>query len=224
MKISEIFQSIQGEGMHIGTPTTFVRLALCNFSCSWCDTKYSWIAEHSSEWATMTTQDVLARIDKGLSHVCFTGGEPMVQAEELRPLCEALKERNHYRTVETNGSIYDSAKHNALFDFWTVSPKLSSSGMQGRLDVDVLKEIFDHEVGQLKFVIANEQELAEVSTVLESLDLDSVPIVLQPEWYAWSQRYDEALNMLVEKTSDWPNHPRVLPQLHKLIWGERRGI
>ena len=38
----EIFHSLQGEGASIGAATVFLRLALCNLSCTWCDTKYTW--------------------------------------------------------------------------------------------------------------------------------------------------------------------------------------
>ncbi|NIO36533.1 hypothetical protein GTO27_02395, partial [Candidatus Bathyarchaeota archaeon] len=42
MKVSEIFYSIEGEGIEIGRPEVFIRLAECNLRCTWCDTKYTW--------------------------------------------------------------------------------------------------------------------------------------------------------------------------------------
>ena len=96
--------------------------------------------------------------------------------------------------------------------------------MQDRLDVEVLEDIFSNEKGQLKFVVTSRAELNEIRGILQVLNSDSVPTVLQPEWYAWKDRYEEALRMLVEETADWPSRPRVLPQLHKLIWGEKRGV
>ena len=42
MRVSEIFYSLQGEGMLVGTPSVFVRLAGCPFRCRWCDTAYAW--------------------------------------------------------------------------------------------------------------------------------------------------------------------------------------
>jgi 7-carboxy-7-deazaguanine synthase len=224
LKISEIFKSIQGEGIYVGTPTTFVRLALCNYACSWCDTKYSWMPNYSHEWTEMTPEKVLSQIGKDVEHVCFTGGEPMVQAEQLQLISSQLKERGHYLTVETNGSIYEADKHHGLFDFWTVSPKLSGSGMRDRLDFRVLEDIFTHEEGQLKFVVTSKTELNEILEILQGLDCIIAPTVLQPEWYTWRDRYEEALRMLVEETANWPRRPRVLPQLHKLIWGEKRGV
>ena len=208
----------------MGTPTTFVRLALCNYACSWCDTKYSWMPNYSHEWKEMTSQEVISHIDKDERHVCFTGGEPMVQADQLQPVTEELKSRDHFLTVETNGSIYEPKKHRRLFDFWTVSPKLSGSGMRERLDFQVLRDLFDHEEGQLKFVVTTKSELNEILEILQTLDSISPPTVLQPEWYTWKDRYEDALQMLVQETAGWPIRPRVLPQLHKLIWGEKRGV
>lgn len=224
MKISEIFRSIQGEGVYVGTPTTFVRLAVCNYACSWCDTKYSWMANYSHEWKEMTGEEVISQIGENEKHVCFTGGEPMVQAGQLQPISRHLKKQNHFLTVETNGSIYEPEEHRGLFDFWTVSPKLSGSGMQDRLDLQVLDDIFTNEEGQLKFVVTSKGELKEILEITRSLDSTSPTIVLQPEWYTWKDRYEDALRMLVEETANWPVRPRVLPQLHKLIWGERRGV
>ncbi len=224
MKISEIFKSIQGEGLYVGTPTTFVRLALCNYACSWCDTKYSWMPNYAHEWKEMTSEGVLSQITGDVKHVCFTGGEPMVQAEELQPISMQLRKRDHFLTVETNGSIYEIDKHHWLFDFWTVSPKLSGSGMRDRLDFEVLDNIFANEEGQLKFVVTSKTELSEILDILQSLNSTPPQTVLQPEWYTWRDRYEEALRMLVEETANWPSRPRVLPQLHKLIWGEKRGV
>ena len=39
--ISEIFQSIQGEGKYAGASQVFVRFFECNMHCAWCDTPHA---------------------------------------------------------------------------------------------------------------------------------------------------------------------------------------
>ncbi|NBY66007.1 MAG: 7-carboxy-7-deazaguanine synthase QueE, partial [Verrucomicrobia bacterium] len=41
MRISEIFHSIQGEGLLAGVPSVFIRTSGCNLRCDWCDTPYA---------------------------------------------------------------------------------------------------------------------------------------------------------------------------------------
>ena len=47
MKVVEIFDSIDGEGIRAGAPATFIRLAGCNLRCTYCDTVYALFGEDS---------------------------------------------------------------------------------------------------------------------------------------------------------------------------------
>ena len=77
VKISEIFYSLQGEGMLAGVPSVFVRTSGCNLRCVWCDTPYtSW----PPEGVEMSVADIVSQASSyGASHVVVTGGEPMMQ-------------------------------------------------------------------------------------------------------------------------------------------------
>ncbi len=100
MKISEIFYSLQGEGVLIGEPTTFIRTIGCNLDCSWCDTKYA--REGGVE---MSLDEILDEVSGyGAPFVCITGGEPLLQPEVYK-LIEALLEDEYHITIETNGSV-----------------------------------------------------------------------------------------------------------------------
>src|SRR5215469_18951154 len=75
LNVSEIFYSIQGEGLLAGVPSVFVRLSGCNLRCTWCDTPYtSW----EPQGAETTIESIVERV-RGYScaHVVVTGGEPM---------------------------------------------------------------------------------------------------------------------------------------------------
>ena len=76
MKVIEIFESIQGEGVHIGKAVTFLRLAGCNLHCPWCDTKESW----GDVGEEMTIAEILEKVNSYRSSiVVITGGEPTIQ-------------------------------------------------------------------------------------------------------------------------------------------------
>jgi len=78
MKISEIFESIQGEGQNSGKPAVFLRTAMCNLTCSWCDTKYTWDwknydyeKEVSEQSISMIKNQIISFEPK---HLVITGG------------------------------------------------------------------------------------------------------------------------------------------------------
>lgn len=121
-QVSEIFYSIQGEGLNTGTPAVFIRMAGCNLSCPWCDTDHR--IRHCLSKKQIVSEVKRVLYEKEVTHVpmvVITGGEPMLQYDSL--LHEALKASNKATriAVETNGTIdIPSALHDL---FVTVSPK-----------------------------------------------------------------------------------------------------
>ena len=130
MKISEIFKSIQGEGINAGKNVVFLRTALCNLKCSWCDTKYTWDwdnFDYSKEVKELSINRVKEEIEQfNIKHLVITGGEPMMQADDLVELLSFLKP-DFYVEVETNGTIVPNKMLTDLVDQWNVSPKTSNS-------------------------------------------------------------------------------------------------
>jgi organic radical activating enzyme len=104
--VSEIFSSLQGEGLYAGEPQLFIRLAGCPWRCRYCDTPGSLAAEGGE---TLSVEDVLDRVhhlQEVSPHrtVSVTGGEPLVQTEFLKALLTALKHLDRRTHLETSGT------------------------------------------------------------------------------------------------------------------------
>lgn len=172
MKISELYKSVQGEGLLTGTPSVFVRASGCNLRCWFCDTPY---ASWQPEGQDLSVDEILAQIEEwDCRHVVLTGGEPMLFAE-LLPLAERLRERDWHITVETAGTLYLPV----ACDLMSISPKFASSGPNAkehprwqrrherqRHQPDVLRALLAEYEYQLKFVIDQPADLDEVEAFL----------------------------------------------------------
>ena len=101
MRVAEIFRSLQGEGREQGYLTTFVRLAGCNLDCRWCDTRYA-----RSGGGDRTRDEILAEVHAlGCHRICITGGEPLLQGDDLLSLVTALHHDGYALGIETNGTL-----------------------------------------------------------------------------------------------------------------------
>ena len=115
LQVNEIFYSIEGEGMRVGQPTTFVRLAKCNLRCRFCDTEFDYFSERSVD-------DIAAEVERHPAPwVCLTGGEPLGQ--NIAELCRVLVDKGYRIHIETNGTIGPDPMLYKWIEHWTVSPK-----------------------------------------------------------------------------------------------------
>ncbi|MEN6610707.1 MAG: radical SAM protein [Methanoregulaceae archaeon] len=103
MRVVEIFRSIQGEGRKQGIPCVFLRLAGCNLACHWCDTEYARSKDAGVERSRDQVIETIWRMN--YPHICITGGEPLLQKEELLPLLQSLHRLGKSVEIETNGTI-----------------------------------------------------------------------------------------------------------------------
>ncbi|QKQ99613.1 7-carboxy-7-deazaguanine synthase QueE [Metallosphaera tengchongensis] len=203
--IVEIFTSIQGEGLVIGSPSNFVRLAGCNLRCVWCDTKNSWIRE---EGKPMRMEEILKSLNPAVRWTTVTGGEPLLQ--DILPLSLALKEMGYKIVVETNGTVKPKGELRKVVDVFSVSPKLSNSGHKLRYDFS------DDWATYYKFVVVNPaRELREVKDFVESQMINPEKVILQPDGNR--PDYIQALKELSDAVMDMGLPFRVLPQLHRII-------
>jgi len=231
MNVMEIYRSVQGEGLLMGVPTTFVRFFACNLRCSWCDTKYSWSVREGGTWESISVQEVVERVHAlGARHVVLTGGEPTLQ-KELAQLAQELKDQGHHLTVETNATIFPATVV-PFIDLWSLSPKLSSAG-ENYVRFPIMKRFLEAlrpEQQQWKFVVRDDADVQHLRVLLSSFPHFAehrLPVLLQPEGDMATADYAAALEYLAEQVHDsfWDNYyVRVLPQLHVLIWGRRRWV
>jgi len=237
MRVNEIFYSLQGEGMLVGTPSVFVRLAGCPFRCRWCDTAYAWdfaagqdldggqIAEQVNLWSGR--------------FVVLTGGEPMTGPDlAVRPGLVDLSRRLHaagkHITVETSGVLFVP---DLACDLMSISPKLTNAAsprpegplrvraethQADRLDLETIRRLIHAFPYQLKFVVESPEDIEEVRQVLGQLgDLDPARIMLMPQASTAEEllRKSPAIAEVCKQTG-----LRFGPRLHLLLWGRQRGV
>ncbi len=222
----EIFCSIQGEGVTSGTPTAFLRLAVCNLSCTWCDTKYTWDWEHydrMSEVMEMTIPEVERRVLAfDCPHLVVTGGEPMLQQRQLAPLASALAERGYYCEVETNGTIAPEPELADAVAQWNVSPKTaSSSNRAGKREVPAALEAFS-KLGNayFKFVVVEPSDVDDVRQLVGRYNLHTDRVILMPEGTT-AGAIQERGRWVAEASVE--HGFRFSTRLHISLWGDERG-
>jgi len=214
VRISEIFHSIEGEGIEVGRPEIFVRLAKCNLKCTWCDTKYSW-----NDGKEMSVNETLNEIAKyPCKSVSITGGEPLLQKEELVVLIQQLKKSSYWIQINTNGTILDKKIFESV-DLVSMDCKCPSSGTKSELDVlKKTKDLFASK-SQFKFIISNEEDYQYAKNIVTSLLKGAPNVIFQPEWD--SRTISKKLAELVMKDQ---LDVRIILQQQKIIWGVKRGV
>ena len=98
MRITEIYQSIQGESSYAGLPCVFVRTTGCDLRCSWCDSEFTFTGG-----TTMSLDEIIGEVERfGCKLVELTGGEPLLQ-KEIYELATRLADLGHTVLIETGG-------------------------------------------------------------------------------------------------------------------------
>lgn len=230
--IREIFgPTIQGEGLHVGRLATFVRVAGCDSYCEWCDTKYAWDV-NDTRVTRMTADQIAESIIRKVSlHrlVVLTGGNPCLY--DLGELIDILHNNDYEVHVETQGTKFPKWLRNA--DFISLSPKISMPGAsflriaEAKSEVRNMIKSLDDIPHQLKFVIG---DIVEYTLALEVAKSNPEEIVIfQPKYYE-EKSVSRNMNGLTElaneicKDHQIPPNVRFMPQLHRIIWGDARGV
>ncbi len=233
LRIAEIFgPTVQGEGALIGEPTVFIRAGGCDYRCLWCDSPHAVDSAYRADWRPMTAEAIWAEV-RALSGgqaltVSISGGNPAIQ--DFAPVIALGRAAGYRFACETQGSIarpWFGALHMLV-----LSPKPPSSGET------VDWAAFDACVAAgrgaggmvMKIVIFDETDYAWAKAA--HARHPDLPLFLQPgnpeidpAQAVDPQRLSDRLLWLVERAmADGWFAPRILPQMHVLIWGNRRGV
>ncbi|MDS9470108.1 7-carboxy-7-deazaguanine synthase QueE [Paracoccus sp. MBLB3053] len=233
LRIAEIFgPTVQGEGALIGEPTVFVRAGGCDYRCSWCDSLHAVESAYRHDWAAMGHDEVMAeirRLSGGLPlTVSISGGNPAIQ--DFGPLIALGKEEGYRFACETQGSV--AQPWFAALDTLVLSPKPPSSGEQidwGKFD-RCLELARGCGQAVMKIVIFDEVDYGWARDAAERYP--DLPLFLQPGNPDVDPTHPVDLQVAVDRllwliekvTGDRWFTPRVLPQLHVLVWGNKRGV
>lgn len=211
----------------MGRPSVFLRLALCNLACAWCDTKYTWDWQHfdpREQVLEMAAPDAENEITRpNCKHLVVTGGEPTLQQKQLIPLLKRLRDQGIGVEMETNGTVAPIPELALLVDHWNVSPKLESSGNPpSKREVSSAYAFFAAlPSADFKYVVHDERDLAEVRGLVSKYNLESEKVFLMPQARDRETLLEKS-RWLVEvcKREGY----RFSTRLHVLLWGDARGV
>ena len=209
MKIYEIFYSLQGEGKWAGLPNIFIRTAGCNLRCSFCDTTYAFNVKRE-----MPIAEIVKEIEKyKCKNICITGGEPLIQIETIK-LIDILCDKGYRICLETNGSIdiQKIAEKNSVMI--SLDIKCPSSGMNKKMCFDNIFHLDNDD--QLKFIIGNKEDYEYAKKIVKNYKI-FCQIFFQPV---------ERMNL--KELAGWILNDglnvRLGLQIHKIIWGNKKGF
>jgi len=206
MKIYSIFRSLQGEGLTIGAPTAFIRTSGCPLRCTYCDTPQAFDTGEQ-----LTIDQILAKVEKlKCRHICLTGGEPLAQKEAV-PLLKRLLGEGYHVVLETNGAM--PLDDMPCVENLTISMdiKCPSSGESEKMRFENIELLGPTD--QLKFIIADSADYDYAKQILEDYPV-KCEVIFTPVG-------GTDLKSLAEKVLKEGLSVRVLPQLHKFIWGDQ---
>ena len=225
MQVNEIFKSIQGEGPNFGKPAIFLRTAQCNLKCTWCDTKYTWDWDNydfTKEVKEMSIDEIKEKIlDLEIKHLVITGGEPLLQQDDLADLLSFLKP-DFYVEIETNCTILPNKMLTDLVDQWNVSPKTENSG--NPLELYENNECYYFFANQencfFKYVVENESDIPEIKKFVTKYNIPETRVQLMTQ-----ASTKEEINIREKSISELAklHNFSFSPRLHVAMWGSQRG-
>jgi len=231
LNVSECFtDTIQGEGINVGFPATFLRMQGCTLNCGWeCDTKEVWkvgnkytVKEILDMWKK---KGVVEKLKK--QHLVLTGGSPLRQQDSLVELLHLFANRFNFLPfieVENECVLLPSQLFVQYIDVWNNSPKLSNSGMKKiiRYRPKVIKYMASLKNSWFKFVITSEKDWKEIEEdFLKPQLIKREQIILMPEGVTREElreKYEFVVKLACREGV------RFTDRLHITIWNKKVGV
>lgn len=232
-RVSEIFTSIEGEGIFVGKKTLFIRFSGCHLKCRWCDTKYALPLDSGTEYQIDEIEDLIMRELQPFTYkVNFTGGEPLLQTDAVIKLADFIKKQTNLKTY-IESSCFDSELFSKVLpyidickiEFKTDDSKVVENEMYDSLLLNEIKclqlAVESNKTTYIKIVVTDSTNLESFKNLVYNISKkikpsDIVGFIIQP-----SHGVDQPTVNKLLHTYDivQPMFPevRIIPQLHKEI-------
>lgn len=235
--ISEIFNSIQGEGLFVGTRQVFVRFEKCQLHCAYCDTPQSRnISRYCRVEKTPGKRDFY-NIENPLNkehaeelirtlwspstrHISMTGGEPLIHADFIKKL-----NLEYPLYIETNAGFPEKAGE--LKDMIAIAscdiklPEHGSTDHYTELlknELETISIFYETSKTFVKVIILPETTTQSISPAVNGVaSIDSnIPFILQPVT-SKQKVSSELLLLLMDFAGKKLKDVRVIPQTHRMM-------
>lgn len=232
--VLEIFgPTIQGEGQVIGRKTMFVRTAGCDFRCSWCDSKFTWDGSAKDEIRMMSAEEIFSELktvgQDRFNHVTISGGNPAL-IRGMDALIELLHMEQCEVALETQGSKFQPWMKE--IDQLTISPKPPSSTMVQNLTLldDIINQLSRERIS-LKVVVFDKSDYQFAVKIHHRYPAVKFYLqvgnpYLEDHVSHHAERLLEKYEQLIDRVmqDDTMNGVYVTPQLHTLLWSNKKGV
>ena len=237
-KIKEIFSSIQGEGLYIGTKQLFIRFCACNLRCNYCDTPFLPVnINYKDTYFEFTPDELYEYIQKydldTINYISLTGGEPLIWTDFLSEFMPKVKTKFY---LETNATITDNLyKVLSYIDIIAADIKLPScSGVENsfelhdkffaaikdfKLDCAITRQ-YDCDGKKIfaKIIFDDKITDSEINSCISIANKYNLELVLQPKMNGNDVFIDTpAVLKTFDKFSKQYKKVRLIPQVHKFL-------
>jgi 7-carboxy-7-deazaguanine synthase len=233
VRVSEIFTSIEGEGIFVGKKTLFIRFSGCHLKCKWCDTKYALPLDSGTEYQIDEIKELITNELQPFTYkVNFTGGEPLLQSDAVIELADFIKKQTNLKTY-IESSCFDSELFSKVLpfidickiEFKTEDSKVVENEEYDELLLNEVKclelAVESNKTTYIKIVVTNSTDLESFKNLVSSISDKIKPssivgFIIQPSHGVDQPTVDKLLDTYDIVQPMFPE-VRIIPQLHKEI-------